>query len=125
MSERRKAQINGDPATLFLRVAVGIHAGQRRYQRGFAMVDVTNHANDGVTHRAVPKERNEMASRSRIGFRTPPHSVWRINHGIARTNPHAFLQSRRDLTVDQASLAESDVPGGLLTAVNEWLHYSY
>ncbi len=36
-----------------------------------------------------------------------------------------FLQSLRDLAVDQASLAESNVPGGLLTAVNEWLHYSY
>ena len=49
--EVRKAQVDGDAAALLFRQAVGVDAGQRLHQRGFAVVDVPGGPDDDGLHR--------------------------------------------------------------------------
>ena len=45
-----KADVDGDAAALLFFQAVGVNAGQRLYQRGLAMVDVSGGADDDGLH---------------------------------------------------------------------------
>ncbi len=46
----RKAQIDGDPATLFLFQAIGIDARERFHERGLAVIDMAGGADNDVLH---------------------------------------------------------------------------
>ena len=48
----RKTDIDRDAAFLFLLEAIGINAGERFYQSGFAVIDVSGSSYDNVRHRS-------------------------------------------------------------------------
>ena len=51
--EKREAEIDGDAAAFFLGEAIGMRAGERFDEGGFAVVDVPGGANDDVFHRRL------------------------------------------------------------------------
>ena len=52
--EKSKAEIDGHPPLLFLPKAIRIGTGERFYQGGLAVVDMTGSANNGLAHFATP-----------------------------------------------------------------------
>ena len=59
--QMRKADINRNAATLLFLQAVGINAGQRLYQRGFAVVDMPCCANDYGLHASIRPLKNKKS----------------------------------------------------------------